>query len=151
MQNDKRLYYDDLEVGAVYELGSFCLSREEIIDFAHRYDPQAFHLTDVAGEAVFGGLAASGLQTAGCCHRLLVDGFLKKTICLGSSGVDEMRFYRPVYADRSFSVRMRIIDKHPLEGHPDRGALTLECQASGKYQVPVYRSLVQGIFSRRPA
>ena len=71
-------YFEDFEPGQVSEAGPYVVSREEIIDFARRFDPQPFHLDEEAGRAThFGGLVASGWHTAALSHKLLVEGMLK--------------------------------------------------------------------------
>jgi hypothetical protein len=58
-------YFEDLEVGAETYFGSYEVTREEIIEFALKYDPQPFHLSDEeAAKTHFGRIAASGWHTA---------------------------------------------------------------------------------------
>jgi acyl dehydratase len=103
------------------------LSSEEIITFAQKYDPQSFHLDEAAAIPMFGGLIASGFHTASCFNRLLVDGFLGNAACLGSPGVDALRFRRPVFADKSVTGKLTIGEKKLSKSRPDRGTVTLEC------------------------
>ncbi len=68
--------------GSVYEFGSIVVEKEEIIDFATRYDPQVFHTNpDVAQKTMFGGLVASGWHTAAIAMRLLVDHYISHALC----------------------------------------------------------------------
>ena len=77
-------FWEDMAVGQVRELGTISPSREEIIAFASKFDPQPFHLDDAAGEAsVFGGLCASGWHTCAMAMRLMVTNFLSQTSSLG--------------------------------------------------------------------
>jgi acyl dehydratase len=116
------LYFEDLEAGQVRELGTFHLSREEIVEFAERYDPQPIHVDEDAAEAsVFGGLIASGWQTASACMRLLVDGLLGDAASMGALGVDELRWKAPVRPGQEISVRNEILETRPSDSRDDRG------------------------------
>ena len=69
-------YLEDLKENLEFKLGYVDVSKEAIIDFAEKFDPQKFHLDEAIAEKMFGGLIASGWHTASLCNRLLVDGFL---------------------------------------------------------------------------
>ena len=92
-----KYYWEDFYQGQVRESGGYSLSEQEIIDFARKYDPQPFHTDkDKAAQSVFGGLIASGWQTASLCMRMLCDLYLLDAASLGSPGVDEVRWVKPV-------------------------------------------------------
>ena len=83
-------YFEDYVPGSVYEFGSILMEEKEMIDFATRYDPQAFHTDpDAARKSVFGGLIASGWHTGAVSMRLIVDHYLSRVASLGSLGIDE--------------------------------------------------------------
>ncbi len=90
-------YFEDYVPGTVHEFGSIAVMEAEMIDFARRFDPQPFH-TDAmaANQSVFGGLIASGWYTASLTMRLLVDHYISHVASLGSPGVDELRWLKPV-------------------------------------------------------
>ena len=68
------LYYEDIEIGTRQSFGSYAVTREEVIEFAARFDPQPFHLDDDAAAAThFGRLSASGWHTCAMTMRMLVD------------------------------------------------------------------------------
>src|SRR5690606_33005107 len=91
------LYWEDFTVGRRFELGSHEVTREEVIEFAQRYDPQPFHIDEeAAGRSVFGGLIASGWHTASMVMRMMCDGYLLRSASLGSPGVDNLRWVKPV-------------------------------------------------------
>src|SRR5579871_83649 len=93
----QKQYFEDFQVGETIHLGSREITAEEIIAFAHQWDPQPFHVDpDLAKESLFGGLVASGWHTAVMYMRLLVDGFLNETASMGSPGIDELRWRKPV-------------------------------------------------------
>lgn len=104
------VYFEDLEVGDTETFGSYRVTREEIVEFAHQYDPQSFHVDpEAAAASPFGGLVASGWHTAAMTMRLLVDGFLEEAATRGALGVDELRWYDAVRPDDTLSVRTEIL------------------------------------------
>jgi acyl dehydratase len=115
-------YFEDYAPGAVYEFGSIAVTEAEIIDFARRYDPQEMHLDpEAAARGNFGGLIASGWQTATIMMRLLVDRFLPKNASLGSPGIDELRWVRPVRPGDALRIRVTVLDATRSRSKPDRG------------------------------
>jgi acyl dehydratase len=116
------LYLEDFEEGTVRELGSFSLSEAEIIDFAERYDPQPLHVDpEAAEELAFGGLIASGWQTASACMRLVVDGLLADTASMGAVGVEELRWHAPVRPGEEIHVENEVLEVRPSDSYEDRG------------------------------
>jgi acyl dehydratase len=126
------LHFDDLRAGSIFDLGTVALNREEIVSYARQYDPQPFHLDEAAAIPIFGGLIASGWQTASLFQRLLVDGFLGDVACLGSPGVNEIRFLRPVFAGKPLFGRLTIGEKRLSKSRLDRGTVTLQCEMLGE-------------------
>jgi acyl dehydratase len=115
-------YFEDYTPGAVYEFGSIAVTEAEIIEFARRYDPQEMHIDpEAAARGNFGGLIASGWQTATIMMRLLVDRFLPKNASLGSPGIDELRWVRPVRPGDVLRIRVSILDATRSRSKPDRG------------------------------
>ncbi|GAA0281817.1 MaoC family dehydratase [Halobacterium noricense] len=115
-------YFEDIEVGESYDLGSYVAEKEEVLSFARRYDPQPIHTNpEVARETIFGGLIASGWHTASSCMALMVDGFLSETATLGSFGLDELRWRNPVYPGDTIDVEVEILETTASESHDDRG------------------------------
>jgi len=100
-------WFEDYQVGQVERFGAYQVTREEVIEFASRFDPQPFHLDDAAAAAnpIFGKLAASGWHTCAMVMRMLVDHQLKDGhMSLGSPGVDEIRWLKPVYPGDTLSA-----------------------------------------------
>lgn len=116
-------YYEDLSVGDVAEFGQYEMTREEIIDFASKYDPQPFHLSEEGGEAsLFGGLCASGWHTCAATMRLMVEEMTKqKTAGLGSPGIDELKWLKPVFPGDVLRVKTTILGKSESKKRPQIG------------------------------
>ena len=115
-------YFEDYVAGSTHEYGSILVEQEEIISFAERFDPQVFH-TDPKGakKTIFAGLIASGWHTCGLMMRLFVDHFLPKKASLGSPGVDELRWNKPVRPGDELSIRVTILETKRSRSKPDRG------------------------------
>lgn len=118
-------YFEDMEVGARTRApGTYKVTREEVIEFATKYDPQPFHLDDEAAKATFfGRLSASGWHTGAMVMRLMVDTWkhAEPTAGLGSPGIDELRWVKPVYPGDELSVEMELISKRRSKSRPDMG------------------------------
>jgi acyl dehydratase len=143
-------YFEDFQPGDVIPLGSCIVRREEIIAFARKFDPQPFHMDDeAAGNSIFGGIIASGWHTAAMCHRLLVEGLLKDTSSLGSPGLDELRWLRPVRPGDELSVRIEVLSLTPSRSKPDRGSIKTRLEALNQEGEVVMTEVATVLFSRR--
>ena len=114
--------FEDFRPGDVIELGSRTITKESIITFAREFDPQIFHVDEEAAKhTIYGGLLASGWHTGSLLMRLLYDGLLRDTVSLGSPGIDEMRWLKPVRPGDTLSARMTVLESLPSRSKPDRG------------------------------
>ncbi|RZI42249.1 MaoC family dehydratase [Herbaspirillum sp. HC18] len=144
-------YFEDFEVGKTIDVGTRTVSEEEIIDFATKYDPQPFHVDRAAAEkSIYGGLIASGWHTCGMMMRMMVDGFLHEAASLGSPGVDEIRWLKPVRAGDTLHVTNTAIEVRPSASKPDRGVVATMWQARNQHGELVATVKGMGMFLRRP-
>jgi acyl dehydratase len=118
------IYFEDLDVGAETYFGSYEVTRDEVIEFARKYDPQPFHLSDEeAAKTHFGRLAASGWHTAAMVMAVIARHVVEEAQAgLGSPGIDELRWKKPVYPGDTLHVRGTIIEKTPSRSKPDIGS-----------------------------
>ena len=117
-------YFEDYLPGAVHEFGSITIEESEIIEFAQRFDPQPFHTDpEAAKQSAFGGLIASGWHTASLAMRLLVDHYVSSVASLGSPGVDELRWRKPVRPGDSLSIRVTVLESKLSRSKPDQGTI----------------------------
>ncbi len=117
-------YFEDYIPGSIQVFGTAVVAENEIVEFARRYDPQEFHIDPVAAkQTAFGGLIASGWHTAAMMMRLLVDNYLSSVASLGSPGVDELRWTKPVRPGDTLSVRVTVLDATRSRSKPDRGII----------------------------
>ncbi len=117
-------YFEDLEPGTTQRFGSYHVIREEVIDFASKFDPQPFHLDDdAAAKTHFGRLSASGWHTCAMTMAMMVENLkARKQAGLGSPGLDEIRWLSPVYPGDTLSVEIALIDKKRSGSRPEMGS-----------------------------
>ncbi len=147
-----KLYLDDLSVGPLGEFGPHTLTRDEIIAFARAYDPQPFHVDEEAARrSIYGGLIASGWHTVSLSMRLVVDGFLLGAASLGSPGVDQLGWLKPVRPGDSLRVRVEILEVAPSRSKPDRGSIRAKWETLNQDGEVVMTLTCAMMFRRRPA
>lgn len=145
-----KLFLDDLEAGHVFRLGSRSLSEKEIIDFAELYDPQPFHIDpDAARETIYGGVIASGWQTACIFMRLFVDNLLSRSAAMGSPGLDELRWLKPVRPGDMLEARVEVLETRPSRSKPDRGLAKLLCVVTDPSGSDVLTFVANVLFQKR--
>jgi acyl dehydratase len=143
-------HLEDFKVGETFELGSVHVTREEILEFARRYDPQPFHVDEEAARrSIYGGLIASGWHTASMLMRLLVDG-MAGAASMGSPGADEIRWLKPVRPGDTLTARGQILDVVPSRSKPDRGHIRAAYEVFNQGGEKVMTMITRGIYTRRP-
>ena len=120
-----KVYFEDITVGDIAKFGSYQVTKEEVIDFATKYDPQPFHLSEeLAKQSVFGGLCASGWHTCAMMMRMLVDQMQEVGVAsLGSPGMDGIKWMRPVMVGDTLSVEASVDAKRESNSRPELGFL----------------------------
>jgi acyl dehydratase len=147
------IYFEDIEVGRVTEFGRYEVTREEVLEFARKYDPQPFHLSDEeAAKTHFGRLAASGWHTCAMTMAVIARRVMaEEQAGLGSPGVDELRWLKPVYPGDTLIVKGRIVEKTPSRSKPEIGSFRTETEVTNQDGVPVMRFTSIVLMRRRPA
>lgn len=137
-------YVDDLRPGVVLRLGSYAFTPENIIDFAKRFDPQPFHLSEEGGRAThFGGLSASGWHTASAWMRVMTDFWARQpaqsTPKRGPGmGFDNLLWLRPVLAGDTLTYFTRVEGARRSASRPGWGILNLRNYALNQKGIPVF-------------
>ena len=117
-------YFEDYVVGSVYEFGTIAVTEDEVIDFAKRYDPQSFHIDpETAKKSRFGGIISSGWLTAGLAMRLLVDNYISSVASLGSPGVNDLKWLKPVRPGDELSIKVTNLDTRRSRSKPNQGTV----------------------------
>ena len=118
------LHYEDFREGQSFDLGTYHVTREEIIAFATEFDPQPFHLDDAAAKSsVLGGLCASGWHSCAILMRMMCNGYLGRAAGMGSNGLDEVKWLKPVYAGETLSGAMTVLSRRVSAKRPEMGIL----------------------------
>lgn len=144
------LFFEDFRPGDVTDTGSVTVTREEIVAFARQFDPQPFHVDEEAARrSPFGGLIASGWHTAALCMRLVVALLGPGSGSLGSPGVDELRWLKPVRPGDELSVRVEVMEAIPSRSKPDRGLVKLRYTMRNQNGEDVMTMIALGMVLRR--
>ena len=145
------MYLEDLAAGQKYGSQEITVDAEGIKSFAKEYDPQPFHLDERnAAGTFFGGLVASGWQTASLTMKLLVASDLKIAGGLIGAGVEELRWPRPVRPGDALHVECEILETRVSKSHPDRGVAKTRISTLDRAGNPVQQMIVNMIVPRRP-
>lgn len=133
------IYLEDLAVGATAQMGSYEVTRAEVIEFATKYDPQPFHLSDeAAAKTHFGRIAASGWHTAAMTMAVIARHVNKtEQAGLGSPGVDGLRWLKPVYPGDTISVASTVVEITPSRSKPEMGSFRSDVVVSNQAGEPV--------------
>lgn len=145
-------YFEDIEVGNKASFGSYEVTRDEVIAFAQKYDPQPFHLSDEAAATThFGRLSASGWHTCAMTMSMVVENLkAHQQAGLGSPGIDELRWLRPVYPGDTLRCESEVLDKRVSESRPEMGIFHSRMTVLNQNDKPVMTFLSTGLISTRP-
>ncbi len=142
------IYFEDLEVGRVHELGSFSLSEAEMIAFAERFDPAPFHVDpDLADESFFGGIVASGLHTLSAAYRLVWDG-LTSDVALVAGRRVTFRMKAPVRPGEEITVRVAVTEVRDAK-RPEHGIGVFAAEALHPSGVVAMEATFEALVLRR--
>ena len=150
MGETEPLYLNDLHVGQRFKSGSYLMEAARIKEFAAEFDPQPFHLDQVAAEAsVFRGLAASGWHTAAVAMRLLVAGGLPFADGIVGLGGD-IAWPKPTRPGDTLQVESEIIEITPSRSKPQQGIVTVRSTMFNQDREAVYVLTAKLLVHRRP-
>jgi acyl dehydratase len=146
------IYFEDLEVGAETDFGTYEVTREEVLEFARKYDPQPFHLSDdEAAKTHFGRIAASGWHTAAMTMAVIARHVVAhEQAGLGSPGIDELRWKKPVYPGDTLHVRGQILEKTPSRSKPEIGSFRTQTTVRNQTGETVMTFISIVLIRRRP-
>ena len=123
----KPKYFDDFHVGESFETEPNFISKDEIIDFASKYDPQSFHLDeDAAKNGPFGRLTSSGFMTLGKSFTQIFNTNVFNGSSMGAWGLDELRWTKPVYPGDTLKTQVEVLEKKLSSKNPLKGTVRLK-------------------------
>ena len=145
-------YFDDLEVGTRQSFGHYPVTREEVTAFAEKYDPQPFHLSDeAAARTHFGRLSASGWHTCAMTMAMLVENLKhNRQAGLGSPGIDELKWLKPVYPGDTLRCETEVIDKRQSASRPEMGIFKSRLTVFNQDDMAVMSMISNGLIAIRP-
>jgi acyl dehydratase len=141
--------FEDLPAGRIIPLGEVVVDRDDMVDFARRFDPQPFHLDEEAGRSsIFGGLSASGWYTASLWMRAYADTVLSDSTGQGSPGVRDLRWLAPVLAGDKLTFEVEVLNARLSKSRPGLGLVEMRGTARRDDEV-VYQFESTGMFATR--
>ncbi len=145
------IHYEDLQVGQRQSFGRYEVTREEVTEFASRYDPQGFHLSDdAAAQTHFGRLSASGWHTCAMTMRMLVDNMADvQQAGLGSPGIDNLRWIKPVYPGDVLRVEKELLEKRRSKSKPNLGLFKSRSRTINQHDEIVMEMVSNGLIRVR--
>ena len=144
------IWWEDFKVGDVTELGRHTFTEREIVDFGTQYDPQPFHVDrEKARASSFGGLIASGWQTCAVGMRLMCEHSINQTVSLGSPGIDNIRWLKPVRAGDTITYRRTVVESRPSESRKNVGLVKSRWEATNQRGELVMTMEGWGFFGRK--
>lgn len=149
----EKFYFEDYKAGDQYKTVSYTVSKEEIIDFALKWDPQPFHTDEAAAEvSIFGGLTACSAHTFAiyCATGQQWESGVEQQV-LASLGFDEMRMHRPVYAGDTLYCLHKVETVRESKSKPDRGIVATRCELINQNGDVVFSILSTYLMKRRDA
>jgi len=145
-----RFYWEDFPVGSVRDFGAMTVTREATLAFAREFDPQPFHLDDEAAAAsLFGKLAASGWHTCAMAMRMMCDDYLLDSASLGSPGIDNLRWLKPVFPGDTLRMRLTVLAARPMNSRPGVGLLQSRWEMFNQHDEAVLAMEGWGMFRMR--
>ncbi|MGX7926207.1 MaoC family dehydratase [Tsuneonella sp. HG094] len=144
-------YFEDLPVGETAKFGRYEVTREEVIEFASKYDPQPFHLDDeAAAKTHFGRLSASGWHTCAMTMAMLVENLKKnRQAGLGSPGMDNLRWLKPVFPGDTLRCETTVLEKRRSKSRPEMGLFKSHLQVFNQNDEPVMEMTSNGLIEVR--
>ena len=147
-----KYYWEDFKVGERTVLGTKTFTEDEIIGFAKQFDPQVFHVDkDLAKQSYFGGIIASGWHTCAIAMRLMCDAYLNESASIGSPGVDNIRWLKPVRPGDTLRMERVILESRPSSSKPDIGIVKSRWEAFNQHNEMVMSMEGISMFKRREA
>ena len=132
-----RRYFEDITDGEQLNCQNVIITRDDIIAFAKKFDPQPFHTDERAAiKSIFGGLIASSLHILSACTRVVVEAQGDVAI-LSGVGMDEAKMFNPVRPGDTLSVKAWWTDLKRSRSKPDHGFASIQCKVTNQSGDPV--------------
>jgi acyl dehydratase len=144
-------YFEDFKVGDVVEAGAKTVTKDEILAFAREFDPQPFHVDESAAkQSIYGGLIASGWHSGSMLMRMFYEAVFHDAASMGSPGIDELRWVKPVRPGDTLHFRATVLEATPSRSKPDRGLVRTFCELLNQHGEVVMSLKPVNFIKRRP-
>jgi acyl dehydratase len=145
-------HWEDFKVGEIEQIGGRKVERDEVIDFARRFDPQPFHVDEAAAaQSMYGGLIASGWHTCALVMRMMCDAYLLKSASVGSPGIENLKWLKPVRPGDTIRAQRTTLDSRTSKSRPDIGIVRNLWEVFNQHGELVMTMEGYGMFKRRDA
>ena len=145
-------YFEDFKVGDVVEAGAKTVTKDEIMAFAREFDPQPFHVDEAAAkQSIYGGLIASGWHSGSMLMRMFYEAVFRDAASMGSPGIDELRWVKPVRPGDTLHFRATVLEATPSRSKPDRGLVRTFCELLNQHREVVMSLKPVNFILRRPS
>lgn len=145
-----KYYWEDFHVGERIQIGEKRIEKDEIVEFASKYDPQSFHVDEeVAKTSKFGGLIASGWHTCSIVMRMMCDAYLLESASLGSPGLDNIKWLKPVRPGDTLRAFRTVLETRASKSKPDIGVVKTLWEVLNQKDETVLTMEGYGMFYRR--
>jgi len=145
-----KYFFENFNVGEIVEIGRHAVTEAAILEFGRQYDPQPFHTDpERARTSIYGGLIASGWQTCSIVMRVMCDAYLSEAASMGSPGMEEIRWLKPVRPGDVLVV-MRTIEEARPTSKADRGLVLSRWDVYNQREEHVMMMRGYGLFGRKP-
>ena len=144
-------YFEDIEIGRTSKFGHYEVTREEVLDFARKFDPQSFHLDEeAAAKTHFGRQSASGWHTCAMTMAMMVENMQNnRQAGLGSPGIDNLRWKKPVFPGDTLRVETTVLEKRRSQSRPDMGIFKSQATVFNQNDEPVLEMVSNGLIQVR--
>ncbi|MBC8008149.1 MAG: MaoC family dehydratase [Prolixibacteraceae bacterium] len=150
MVKEPDYYWEDFKVGEVHQIGEKRVDKDEIIEFARLFDPQPFHVDEVAAkQSMYGGLIASGWHTCAMVMRMMCDAYMLRAASVGSPGIDNLKWLKPVRPGDTISARLTTLETRASKSKPEIGLVNNLWEVFNQDGEMVMSMQGYGMFRRR--
>jgi acyl dehydratase len=145
-----KYYWEDFKPGDTFPMGERVMDRDEMMAFARQFDPQPFHIDEAAAKgSMYGGLIASGWHTVALVMRMMCDAYLNQSASLGSPGVDNVRWLKPVRPGDTIRAQRTVLESRASQSRPEMGLVKTRWEVFNQDGELVMTMEGHGMFQRR--
>jgi acyl dehydratase len=147
-----KYYWEDFKPGEIFPMGERLIDRDEVMAFARDFDPQPFHIDEEAARrSMYGGLIASGWHTVAMVMRMMCESYLNQSASLGSPGVDNVRWLKPVRPGDTIRAQRTVLESRASQSRPEMGLVKTRWEVFNQDGELVMTMEGYGMFQRRSA